>query len=267
MDFPEIDLTRPERLRSMIRGIQPDLIVNATAYTAVDRAETEPELAQLVNSVAPGVMAEEAERAQAALVHYSTDYVFDGKAARPYRESDRPSPVNVYGRTKLAGEAAIQAVGGNYLILRTSWVYSFRRRSFPVQVLEWARSQRVMRVVSDQVGNPTWCRMLAQVTALALAPGIQGIGRWIRERAGVYHLAGRNHASRIEWAKAILELDPRREEQIVERVEPAETSDFPNAAKRPALSALDCTRFCDVFGFELPVWREALQLAINFSVS
>jgi dTDP-4-dehydrorhamnose reductase len=260
---PKIDLAQPETLRPLIRGVQPALIVNAAAYTAVDRAEGEPELARRVNAVAPGVIAEEAERVQAALIHFSTDYVFDGTATQPYTEDDTPAPANVYGQTKLEGEKAIQSVAGSYLILRTSWLYGFRRRSFPVQVLEWARSQRVMRVVSDQIGSPTWCRMLAQVTALALAPGIESIGPWIRERAGVYHLAGSGQASRLEWARAILELDPRCDEQVTVSVEPAATSDFDNEAKRPAFSALDCARFRDVFGLKLPDWREALQLAMS----
>jgi dTDP-4-dehydrorhamnose reductase len=262
VDFPEIDLSQPETVRPLVRGVRPDLIVNAAAYTAVDRAETEPELARLVNAVAPRVIAEEAAQVHAALIHYSTDYVFDGQATRPYRETDVPAPINVYGRTKLEGEQAIQAVGGSYLILRTSWVYSFRRRSFPVQVLEWARTQRVVRVVSDQIGSPTWCRMLAQVTALALAPGMRDLRHWLRKRAGVYHLAGSGLASRLEWASAVLEFDPHPEEQLAARLDEAVTSDFPGLARRPSFSALDCNRFRKGFGAELPEWRESLQLAI-----
>lgn len=263
VDFPDIDLARPETLRPLIRGVQPDLIVNAAAYTAVDRAENEPDLARAVNAIAPGVMAEEAARAKAALVHYSTDYVFDGQATQPYKEAEAPAPINIYGRTKLEGEQAIRAVGGSHLILRTSWVYSFRRRSFPVQVLEWARTQRVIRVVSDQVGSPTWCRMLAQVTTLALAPGLRDLRSWIGERAGVYHLAGSGQASRLEWADAVLKLDPHPDEQLAAQLSEVASSDFPGPARRPPFSALECSLFQEVFGIGLPDWRSTLRLAMD----
>jgi dTDP-4-dehydrorhamnose reductase len=207
-------------------------------------------------------MAEEAELAHAALIHYSTDYVFDGRTERPYTEDDPPHPINAYGETKLAGEEAIRAVGGAYLILRTSWLYSFRKRSFPVQVLDWARTQEVMRVVEDQVGSPTWCRMLAQATASLLARGMDRDLERIRENAGVYHLAGQGTATRLEWARLILQLDPRHEEQVVQEVVPALSTEFATAARRPAFCALDCSRFARTFGFQLPDWRDALRVAM-----
>jgi dTDP-4-dehydrorhamnose reductase len=261
-DQPQLDLTRPEAVREIIRSHRPDLVVNATAYTAVDKAESEPELARSINADAPGVMAEEAYRIGAALIHYSTDFVFNGQTDRPYTEADDPDPLSVYGATKLQGEEAVRAVGGAYVILRTSWVYSLRRRSFTTQVMEWARNRRVVRVASDQVGSPTWCRMLAETTAHLVAR-LGGAPRdSLGERAGVYHLAGSGAASRYEWAKLVLALDPRPEEHVVQEVQPASESEFPAPARRPRYSALDCERFRSTFGLQLPDWKEALRLAM-----
>lgn len=263
LDFPEIDLVQSESLRPVVRSFRPDVIVNATAYTAVDKAESEAEVAMAINGRAPGVMAEEARELGAALVHYSTDYVFNGEKGSPYVETDETGPLGVYGESKLAGERAIQEVDGAYLILRTSWVYSLRRASFVTKVLEWSRVQETLRVVSDQVSNPTWCRMLAEVSAQLLAKGSDDLFGWIRERRGVYHLAGDGSASRFEWAKAILELDPRREEQVTRVLSPASTADFPTPAQRPRYSALNCDRFYQTFGLRLPPWRAALELAME----
>lgn len=238
IDYPDLDLSRPESLPPIVRASHADLIVNATAYTAVDQAESEPGPARAINGVAPGVLAEEALRAGVPIIHYSTDYVFDGLTSRPYTESDAPHPINTYGRTKLEGEQAIQDVGGTYLILRTSWVYSPGRKSFMTRVLDWARTQNAMRVVADQVGSPTWCRALAQTTALAVAMGLEDISGWIHERGGIYHLAGQGSASRLEWAEEILRLDPAAKEQIVQGLTPARSDDFPAPARRPAFSAL-----------------------------
>jgi len=173
MGRAEADLSRPEQLRSVVRNVHPRVIVNAAAYTDVDRAESEPELAMAVNGNAPGILAEEAERNGAGLVHYSTDYVFDGEKREPYVETDLPNPINVYGRTKLAGEEAISRVGGAHLILRTSWVYSLCGGGFVTRVLRWAREKEVLRIVDDQVGSPAWARMLAEVTGLVLARGFE----------------------------------------------------------------------------------------------
>ena len=263
VDYPELDLSHPENLRPVVRGSHADLIVNATAYTAVDQAEAEPDIARAINGIAPGVLAEEALRAGVPIIHYSTDYVFDGMTSRPYTESDPPHPINTYGQTKLEGEQAIRDVGGTYLILRTSWVYSLRRKCFVTQVLNWARTQKTMRVVADQVGSPTWCRLLAQATALAITMGLKDMNGWLHERAGIYHLAGRGSASRLEWAEEILRLDPAAKEQIVQEVSPARSDEFPAPARRPAFSALDCGRFQAIFGIELPDWRQALRLAME----
>lgn len=262
-DFPEIDLTKGSELRQLVREVQPQVIVNATAYTAVDRAESEPERAMAINGEAPGILAEEALHLGAALIHYSTDYVFDGHKGQPYREEDAPNPLNMYGKSKLAGERAIESAGGAYMIFRTSWVYSLRRESFVTKVLEWARKQPTLRIVTDQVSNPTWCRMLAEASAQLLAMGGKDLINWLRERRGIYHLAGSGYASRFEWAQAILENDPQRQEQVARELLPARTSEFPTPAQRPLFSALDCGRFERTFGFSLPHWKIALRLAME----
>ena len=266
LDYPEIDLTK-DHFRQAIRDFRPQVIINATAYTAVDRAESEAELAMAINARAPGIIAEQASRLEAAMIHFSTDYVFDGAKGRDYVETDPPNPLGLYGKSKLAGELAIQQVGGAYLILRTSWVYSLRRDSFVTKVLEWSRQQATLRVVADQVGNPTWARMLAEITTQVLAKGSHHLPGWLRERGGLYHLAGSGRASRLEWAEAILQYDPRQEEQRVQEILPARTADFPTPAQRPLHSALDCGRFGEVFDLRLPDWRLSLQLAMDSAAS
>ncbi|HAE85751.1 MAG TPA: dTDP-4-dehydrorhamnose reductase [Anaerolineaceae bacterium] len=262
-DYPEIDLGKPASLPGLVREVNPQVIVNAAAYTNVDKAESEAELARQINSVAPGVLAEEAKRLNAAFIHYSTDYVFDGRKGAPYVESDAPHPLNVYGQTKLEGEQAVQAVGGAYLVLRTSWVYSMRQGGFVTKVLQWAREQETLRVVDDQVSSPTWARMLAEATALVLAQGRSEPVDYLREKAGLYHLAGSGACSRYEWAQAILELDPKKSEQKVRQLLPAKSRQFPTPAERPLVSVLDCGKFEQAFGLQLPAWRGALKLAIN----
>jgi dTDP-4-dehydrorhamnose reductase len=263
LDYPAVDLSDSAGLRELIRNTKPDIIINAAAYTNVDKAEIEPELARAINAVAPGVLAEEAKRLNAAFIHYSTDYVFDGRKGAPYVESDAPNPLNVYGQTKLEGEQAVQAVGGAYLILRTSWVYSMRQGGFVSKVLQWSRQQEVLRVVDDQISSPTWARMLAAATALALAQGRDDPAGYISEKAGLYHIAGSGACSRYEWAKAILELDPKKSEHKVQQLLPAKSSQFPTPAERPLVSVLDCGKFAQVFGLRLPAWRESLQLAMD----
>jgi dTDP-4-dehydrorhamnose reductase len=199
----------------------------------------------------------------AHLIHYSTDYVFDGKKGSAYLESDLPNPLGVYGQSKLAGERSIQEAGGNTLILRTSWVYSLRRDSFVTKVLSWGRRQTSLRVVADQVGNPTWSRPLAETISQLLAMSGRDPYSWILERKGIYHLAGDGYASRLEWAQAILGCDPHPQEQVVQEVLPALTAEFPTPAQRPLFSALDCGRFTQTFDLRLPPWEIALQLAMQ----
>jgi dTDP-4-dehydrorhamnose reductase len=259
LDYPDVDLADPASIRNVVRGYRPNVIVNATAYTAVDRAESEPELAEAINGNGPGVLAEEARKLNAVLIHFSTDYVFDGKKGAPYVETDLPNPLNIYGVSKLHGEQAVQQVDGAYLILRTSWVYSLRASGFVNKVLQWARQHETLHMVTDQVGNPTWSRMLAEVTAQVLARGED----YIREHSGLYHLAGSGSASRFDWAELIVELDPHKSEQKVRQLLPALTAEFPTPAQRPLFSALDCRKFTQVFDLHLPKWRDALQLALD----
>ncbi len=259
LDYPEIDLANLETLPRIIRESQPEVIVNATAYTAVDLAESKSDLAYAINAKAAAILAEESKKLDAALIHYSTDYVFDGSKGSAYVEGDVTNPLNVYGASKLAGEQAIQSVGGTHLIFRTAWVYSLRRDSFVTKSLQWARQNETLRLVNDQISNPTWARMLAEVTAQILARGVVHI----RERAGLYHLAGDGFASRLEWARLVLELDPNRHEQKVREIHPAPTSDFPTPAVRPLFSALNCDRFASTFGLRLPDWKTALRMAME----
>lgn len=263
LDVPEIDVSDRGAVFRLVQEVRPSAIFNATAYTAVDRAESEPELALAVNGRAPGFLAEAAAAVEASLVHISTDYVFDGNKGAPYLETDQPNPLSVYGQSKLAGEQAIERVDGAYLILRTSWLYSLRRDSFVTKVLGWARRQASLRVVSDQIGNPTWARPFAEALAQLLAMGGQNFHAWLRERRGIYHLAGDGYASRLDWAQEILRCDPHPQEQIVQELSPALTAEFPTPAQRPLFSALDCRRFTETFGLRLPPWEEALRLAMQ----
>ena len=263
VDYPEIDLTSADSIFKTIREYQPELIINAAAYTDVDRAESEPEIAMAVNGLAPGLLAEQAKTLGAALIHYSTDYVFDGKKGSPYVETDTPNPINVYGRSKLAGEQAVTKVEDVYLIFRTSWVYSLHRKSFVTKVLRWSRKKQTMRIVSDQIGSPTWARMLAEITAQVLAKASGDVVHWIKDHKGIYHLAGRGAASRLEWGQAILHYDPHSEEQITQEVQSASTAEFPTPAQRPLLTALSCERFQNTFGLIVPDWKETIRLALE----
>lgn len=254
-----LNLEHTQQVRETIHTVKPDIIVNASAYTAVDQAESEAQKAFLVNGDIPGLFAEEAAKLNAFLVHYSTDYVFDGMKGALYLEGDETNPLGVYGKSKLAGEEAIKSQNVNYLILRTSWVYSRNRSSFVTKVLEWARKQEKLSIVSDQVSNPTWARTLADVTAQLVGKGFD----CLTEHRGLYHVAGNGYASRLDWAKKIIELDPNKHEQKVKEIVPALTSDFPTPAQRPLFSALDCSLFQSTFDIPLPKWEDALKQAMT----
>ncbi len=232
LDYPQVDFAQPQALAALVKELAPQVIYNAAAYTDVDRAESQPDLARAVNAVAPGILAETARLLNALLIHFSTDYVFDGLKNTSYTETDPPHPLNVYGQTKLAGEQAIQESGCLHLIFRTSWVYSLRRGGFVNKVLEWAHQKPVVRVVSDQTGSPTSARMLAEITAQLLAQMHGDIG-WLSGRSGLYHLAGSGCATRLEWAQAILEHDPHPHGRLASQIEPALTNEFPTPAIRP----------------------------------
>jgi dTDP-4-dehydrorhamnose reductase len=259
----EVDVSDPHEIQKPLDELKPDLIINTSAYTDVDQAEKDSELAMKINAIAPGVMAEAAHKTGAVFIHYSTDYVFDGTSDIPYTELDRTNPLNVYGESKLIGEENIKQVGDSYLILRTSWVYSLRGNSFVKKVLDWARRNETLKVVSDQVGSPTWARMLAGITSLTIAQNNSNLLETIREKSGVYHMAGSGYTSRYEWAKQILATDPNLGEQVVQSFEPALSKDFPTPATRPLFSALNCTHFEETFGLQLPAWDSALELAMK----
>ncbi len=265
LDYPTFDLVDTENVRKTIREVKPDLILNATAYTAVDNAELEPDLAKAINFIGPGVLAEEARNINAFLVHYSTDYVFDGLKKTPYNELDQPTPINIYGSTKLMGEKAIQQVDGNYFIFRTSWVYTLQSENFVTKVLRWSREQESLRIVDDQISNPTWARMLAEATIKLISLAGRDFLPWLIDHKGLYHLAGNGYASRFEWAKEILKNDPESHEQIFKEIIPASTAEFPSASKRPSFSALDCSKFQNAFKIQLPGWEKSLRLAMQKS--
>jgi len=263
LDYPEIDLSDPEPLCRFIRDYKPDILVNAAAYTQVDKAEIEQKKAEAINQLAPAKLALACSEVGAAMIHFSTDYVFDGSKNKPYVESDGPNPLNVYGQTKLGGERLVARNSNSFFIFRTSWVYSMRATSFVSKVLEWSREDQDLRIANDQVGNPTWARMLAEITAQLLAKAGDEPVEWIQQRKGLYHLAGSGYASRLEWAREILSLDPTPEKQKCKEITPAITSDFSDVAARPLFSALNCDRFISTFGLQLPPWKLALTLAFN----
>jgi len=259
----ELDLAEPDALRAAVRRIRPRLVVNAGAYTAVDAAEGDAERAALVNHTAPGVLAEAAAEAGALMVHYSTDYVFDGSGTRPYREDDEPSPLGVYGRTKLAGERAVAAAGGAHLVFRTSWVYGGRGRNFLLTVLRLAREREELRIVADQRGAPTWSRMVAQGTAAAVAGLRRGGGFVLPDGAeGVYHMTAAGETTWHGFAEAALRLDPDRAGHRASRVAPISSAEYPTPARRPAYSVLDNGRLARVLGVALPEWEEQLRLCL-----
>jgi len=265
LDRAAMDLRDPDKVREVIRSVKPALIVNAAAYTAVDRAEDESELAMRVNAEAPAVMAEEAGRLGAGLIHYSTDYVFDGTKSGSYAEDDVPNPLNAYGRSKLAGEQAIRASGAPHLILRTSWVYGTRGKNFLRIVQRLAQQRDELRIVADQFGAPTWSRTIAQATAHMLA-ALRGkshgcaIGEasW-QDFGGLYHLAAQGRTSWYGFAQAIVErLDVAEKPAVV----PIGTADYPLPARRPQNSVLCCDKFMRAF-CALPEWEMALRLCLE----
>jgi dTDP-4-dehydrorhamnose reductase len=260
LDYPQIDLADEDELRALLHETLPDVIVNATAYTAVDEAEREVELAEAINARGVRLLAEYARKKDVLLIHYSTDYVFDGEKGSPYIESDTPNPLSIYGRSKLHGEEAIVAEDGNYLIFRTSWVYSLRNQSgFVQKALAWSRQHETLNIVDDQISNPTWAKMLAETTVQILAKGID----YAKERKGLYHLAGSEYCSRLNWAKEILALDPKKDEQKTREILPAKSADFPTPAQRPTFSALNVELFQETFEIEIPSWQESLRLAMR----
>jgi dTDP-4-dehydrorhamnose reductase len=253
----DMDLTSLDSIRKAIRESKPEIIGNAAGYTAVDKAEAEPDLAMQVNAVGPGVMAREARRIGALLVHYSTDYVFDGTLDRPYVEKDAPHPLNAYGESKLAGERAIEAVGGAYVIFRTSWVYAARGHNFVRTMLRLARERTELRVIDDQIGAPTWARAVAELTAQALATGDGNLDN-LRRKSGLYHLTADGATSWFGFAQAILAEAKATRGNDLAKLIPVPASEYPAAARRPANSRLDNSRFIATFGLTPRPWNSML---------
>ena len=266
----DLDLSDPEGSASFVREIQPDVLLNAAAYTAVEKAEDEPELANIVNAVAPGRMAQELAHSGGLMIHYSTDYVFDGTKPAPYTEEDGPHPVNAYGRTKLAGEEAIAHGGCAYIILRTSWVYDTRGKNFLRSVLRLAREKHELRMVDDQHGAPTWARSIAEATAAILAK-VTDAGA--EPRTGTYHLTASGSTTWAGFARAILddydellswpaEFGEFSGPLLAKQVVPISSSTYKAAAQRPANSMLSNDKLYRDFGLRLPDWRQLLRLAM-----
>jgi len=258
----DLDILDYHAIQGIISQLKPNLVINASAYTEVDLAETQVETATNINAIAPGIMAEVARKTKSVFIHYSTDYVFDGKKNTPYTEADSTNPLNVYGKSKLQGERFIEQTGDAYLIFRTSWVYSMRGNSFVNKVLSWARKNKTLKIVNDQVSSPTWARSLAEITTQLLAKNSTNLLDAIGERHGIYHLTANGYTSRYEWAKSIIAHDSKRTEQVVQTIEPVLSDEFPTPAIRPLFSALNCEKFIKTFDLHPPNWEKALSQAM-----
>jgi dTDP-4-dehydrorhamnose reductase len=276
----QLDLSRPGEIRAKIREVQPALIVNAAAYTAVDQAEKDEAAARAINSEAPAIMAEEAKKIGAALVHYSTDYVFDGSKNSPYDENDPPNPISVYGRTKLAGEQAVRDSGVDHLIFRTAWVYSTRGKNFLLTILRLATQREELRIVRDQTGAPTWSREIAGATVRAIEQicnRADAKAGWSK-RGGTYHMTAGGETNWYEFTRAILrEAAPapgsaewfyaatNGKDLLTRRVIPITTAEYTTPARRPAYSVLSNSKLNRTFGIQLRDWQEQLKLAFSLN--
>ena len=251
------DFANPEGIAATVRALKPDVIVNAAAHTAVDKAESEPELARLLNATTPGVLAREAAALGAWLVHYSTDYVFDGSGTRPWVETDTPAPLSVYGRTKLEGEQLIQQSGAKHLILRTSWVYAARGGNFAKTMLRLAQERERLTVIDDQWGAPTGAELIADVSAHAIAQTRQQPGK-----AGIYHLAPAGETTWFQYVKHVIAQAQQAQSAIkikATEILPIPTSAYPTPARRPHNSRLDTRKLQAAFGLSLPPWQRGVD--------
>jgi len=255
LDHSQLDLADVDALVATVRKLRPQLIINAAAYTAVDRAETKPQLADAINARAPAILAEEAKRLDAALVHYSTDYVFDGAATVPYGEDAATNPLSVYGRSKLRGEEGVAAADGASLVFRTSWVYGLHGRNFLLTMRRLAAEREELRVVADQFGVPNWSRTLAEATSALVGRGLS----FLVERAGLYHLSAHGVTTWFDFARAIVgDVDRPRVVAIA-------AAEYPTPARRPAFAVLATTKFERTFGITLPHWRASLAECLDSS--
>lgn len=261
MGHKDVDVADSNRLQDVLQTFKPELVINAVAYTKVDQAETEKDIAWKVNAEAPGVMMEELNKWKGTLIHFSTDYVFDGMKYSPYMEEDIPNPINEYGRSKYGGEGLIKERGDRYVILRTSWVYAVDTKNFVSNIVRWASGQKEISIVDDQIGSPTWAKMLAEQTARLLIR--RRVLDNIDEITGVYHCAGRGAVSRYDLARKVLSLtqSPVGYESTV--AIPVKSGQFPSPALRPSYTALDCTKFEKAFDVTLPNWDLSLAEALQ----
>jgi dTDP-4-dehydrorhamnose reductase len=248
VDKEEFNLSDPNAMRSFLQDYKPDIIVNAAAYTNVEKGEEERELAFQVNGVAPGILAEEAKKIGAIFVHYSTDYVFDGTSSKPYREDDTPNPLNAYGQSKLAGEKTIEAIGGKYLILRTSWIFGKRGKNFMQTMLNSQKEE--LKIVNDQIGAPTWCKFVAHATTAIL--------REEKEVWGLFHLTAAGETSWCGFAREIFKMANKKKKVI-----PISSQEYPSNVKRPSYSVLSNQKIKNAFGISLLDWKTQLHLCLN----
>ena len=254
----QIDLSKPETLGSVIQEIKPNIIINAAAYTAVDKAESEPELAMTVNGIAPGVIAEEAKKIGAGMIHYSTDYVFNGKATAPYKEEEPPCPLSVYGKSKLAGDKGIMQAGIPHIILRTGWVYSLRGSNFLLTMQKLAQTKNQIKVVDDQIGSPTWSKAIAEGTTRILEHCRSAGKSKIFSHSGIFNMSCGGETSWFGFAKKIFELSGKDTELIS-----IPTVEYPTPAVRPESSLLSNRKLKQVFHHEMPHWQDALLECLN----
>ena len=260
-----LDLANADSIRMMMRELRPRWVVNAAAHTVVDKAESEPELAFALNAEAPRILGQEARKTGAVVMHFSTDYVFDGTKVLPYVENDPTGPLNVYGKTKLAGEQALAATGAAHFIFRTSWVYGATGKNFLLSILRMAREREVLRIVADQHGAPTWSADLAKLAAHVVMQ-VEGERDSAKaaELSGVYHASGAGETTWFGFASAAVESLRRRDSGVkLARVEPISTAEYPTPARRPTNSRLNCARLEQVFGWRMMSWRESLERVMD----
>jgi len=258
VDREQLDLSKPNSIEPVILDIKPDIIINPAAYTAVDKAEEEPDLAMTVNAIAPGLLAKAAKKVGAGMVHYSTDYVFDGCSGIPYKEEDPPNPLNVYGQSKLAGEKAVAKIEIPFLIIRTGWVYSIHGKNFFRTIKKLAKEKDILQVIDDQIGAPTWARSLAQRTHQTLKQCLNK--KWLENKdpslSGIFHLTCQGKTSWHGFAREILNMsDVSKNIKLIA----IPTSDYHTPATRPSNSLLNNEKIQKVFGLDMPNWEDALK--------
>ena len=258
VDRKQLDLSKPNSIEPVILDIKPDIIINPAAYTAVDKAEEEPELAMTVNALAPGLLAKAARKVGAGLIHYSTDYVFDGYSKIPYKEEDPPNPLNIYGKTKLAGEKALAEAGAPFLIIRTSWVYSLHGKNFLRTIKKLAEEKDTLQVTDDQIGAPTWARSVAMKTHQILKQCLNK--RWLETKdsplSGIFHLTCQGKTNWHGFAREVLKMSNTTKNIKLIAIT---TSDYPTPAVRPSNSLLNNEKIQKVFGLDMPHWKDALK--------